>query len=634
MKKFALDDGFKARILETVEVFERQVLLFPIAVMSLATLALFCSGRCSAWQWWMSATAVCVWPFFRNPPKRALAADALFAATLAVVKWWLPPMSLDPVSYADMCTYHLPMVRLLAEGWNPVTDPSAEGIVASLGLDMWGMHHLHVAFLSKTVAIFCAVAYKVVGDPYALTFPCVDFLWLGAGLTMFRVFKGSMRLLGLVAATRFCHFLPVIGATYGGGMFVDVCMALASLGLVFTMYDDLRKDRFSFLQLVAFSVWMMNTKLTGLLCAFVCWSLFAAVALWRHRADARATLARFAGTGFVLVCFLALLSYIPLGTSWRTYGHPLYPYETADAEAHPVRDISWELKMGNADAQSMGRIGTLSYAYLSPSLTRKVYGKATGRGDFSPWRHVWGGGDEPTTRLDRLQIAAMLAVLFALPGMRVFGVMAACLLVSFPLQGIGYMRYQPWISAFEWLALLAVAERCVSWAARRRRGSRFANAVIAAVFAAVALHVAIYAGASVDSKVSASASVPAKVYAPYESFCDAFDSYPEEVRRSVEGHAETFSKYTAFVNNLKLLMRETGRDGVCEVLAFSDGDDHVEAQKTWRKSPFGWIEPPSEGESPPTGKSGAQGRFGVLKAALHAYFVTYPRLFWHGITSM
>ena len=321
---------------ETVAIFERQVLVFPLLVVLFACTSFLFGGRCAAWQWWTAVAAVTLVPFARRGQWRsALGAAGLFALLLFALRCLIPPFVWDDTSCADMPVYHLPMVQLLIEGWNPVADPMADGIAASLGLDLWGMAPLHVAFLPKTLAVFSAVAYTFVHDPYALTFPLPVFLWISVLLQAFRSFRGFPR---LAVSAAIVGILPIVTLQ----MPVDLCVAFSSCGLLLTMQDALRRKKCDWLALGLWAAWMMNLKLNGVLGAFVFCAVFVAATIWKNRIEWKQWFGRFAAFGGVLVLLWALVSWNPLGTSWKYFGHPLYPFKTIDANRFPVMDLTWE----------------------------------------------------------------------------------------------------------------------------------------------------------------------------------------------------------------------------------------------------------------------------------------------------
>ncbi len=439
-----------------LKMFERQVLVFPLLVVILACASFLFGGRCAAWQWWTSVAAVVLVPFARRGRWReALVAAGMFALLLFALRCLIPPLIWDRFHCPDMPVYHLPMIQLLIEGWNPVADPMAEEITASLGLDLWGMAPLHVAFLPKTMAVFSAVAFTFVRDPYALAFPLPVVLWLGVLLSAVRMFRGFPRL-ALVAAL--CFVLPMVVRR----MPVDLGLAFASCGLLLAMQDALRRKRVDWIALTVWCAWMMNLKLNGVLGAFVFCALFAIAKICRERKEWKSWIVRFAAFGATVAVLWGLVSWNPLGTSWKNYGHPLYPFKTIDAERFPIQDLTWDLEDGNDDFRAMGKMGCLAHAYVSPIATLAFYRWKTGRADFEPFCEWWAWSEFPDG-LVRAEIWLAFAILLLLPAGRLWGGGGLLLLVLVPDRMAGFTRYQPWLSALGCLAVVFAAE----WVAAR-----------------------------------------------------------------------------------------------------------------------------------------------------------------------
>lgn len=439
-----------------LKVFERQVLVFPLLVVVLACASFLFGGTCAAWQWWTAVAAVVLVPFARRGRWReALAAAGMFVLLLFALRCLIPPLVWDRCRCPDMPVYHLPMVQLLIEGWNPVADPTAEKITTSLGLDLWGMAPLHVAFLPKTIAVFSAVSYTFVRDPFALMFAGPFLLWFGVLLSAIRLFRGFPRL-ALVAAL--CFVLPMVISQ----MPVDLGLAFASCGLLLTMQHALRRGTVDWLALVVWCVWMMNIKLNGVLGAFVFCALFAVAKIWKERTRWRSWVVRFAAFGATVVVLWGLISWHPLGTSWKVYGHPLYPFKTVDAERFPIQDLTWDLEDGNDDFRAMGKLGRLVHAYISPEATLAFYRWKTGRADFKPFCEWWAWFEFPDD-LIRAELWLAFAVLLLVPAGRLWGIGGLLLLVLVPDRMAGFTRYQPWLSALGCLAVVFGAE----WVADR-----------------------------------------------------------------------------------------------------------------------------------------------------------------------
>ena len=368
---------------DALALFERQVLVFPLLVVVLSSAAFLFGGRCAAWQWWTAVAAVVLVPFARRGRWReSLVAAGFFAILLFALRCLVPPLTWDDTLCVDMPVYHLPMIQLLVEGWNPIADPTAKNITAALGLDLWGMAPLHIAFQPKTFAVFSAVAHSFVGDPFALTFPGPFLLWLGVLLAAIRTTRGFVR---LALVSGIVCILPMVDFR----MFVDQGLAFASCGLLLAMQDSLRQKKCDWLALAVWGAWMMNLKLNGVLGAFVFCAFFAVATIWKNRTEWKKWIARFAAFGCVLVALWGFVSWNPLVTSWRAYGYPLYPFKTVDAERFPVKDLTWDLGNGNDDYREMGKLGLLAHAYLSPKATIAFYRWKTGRADFEPDCEWW-----------------------------------------------------------------------------------------------------------------------------------------------------------------------------------------------------------------------------------------------------
>ena len=434
-------------------IFERQVLVFPLLVVVLACASFLFGGRCAAWPWWIAVAAVVAAPFVQKDRRRsALGAAGLFALLLFALRCLIPPVVWDHPSPSDMQSCHLPMIQLLIEGWNPVADPMAKEITASLGLDPWGMAHLHIAFSMKALAVFSAVAFKYIGDPYALTFPLPLFLWLGVFLSGIRAFRGFARW-AVFAAIVFV--LPMVARQ----MPVDLALAFASCGLLFTMRDALRRKKCDWVVLGIWAAWMMNLKLNGVLGLAIFAAAFAVAKIRKERGERKRWLARFAAWFSIMLLVTGLISWNPLGTSWRRYGHPLYPYRTVDAERFPAMDLAWDMQLGNNDLRLMGRTARFAHAYLSPTATVAFLRWKLGRSDFDPECEWWRLNGYLPDAYVRFELWLAFFFLLLVPAGRPWGIGGIVLLFLVPLPMIGYTRYQPWLSALGCLAVVLGLER-------------------------------------------------------------------------------------------------------------------------------------------------------------------------------
>ncbi len=434
-----------------LETFERQVLVFPLLVVVLACASFLFGGTCAAWQWWTAVAAVVLVPFVRKDRRRAaLGAAGLFALLLFALRFLLPPVFWDVMEGDDMSSCHLPMAQLLIEGWNPVSDPTEETIVASLGLDIWGMAPQHIAFMPKTLAVFSAVAYTFIEDPHALTFPLPSILWLGVLLTALRLFRGFPK---WALVSSLIGILPLV--TWQ--MPVDLSLAYTSCGLLLTMQDALRRNRHDWIALTIWSAWMVLLKPNGVFGFFVFFLVFSIMSFQQEKF----AWLRLATKFFSWLAILALLSVLilwnPLGTSWRTFGHPLYPLRTVDAERFPTKNLTWDLGIGNDDFKKMGKVGLLAHAYISPSATIAYYRWKLERPDFDPDAITWAHPEFPNSSV-RVGLMAMFAVLLLLRRGRPWAIAGLLLLFLMPARYIGFTRYLPWFSSLGCLAIVFSAE--------------------------------------------------------------------------------------------------------------------------------------------------------------------------------
>ena len=473
-----------ARLREPVRRAECAVLFFPVAVTVLAAVALLCGGRVAAWQWWVATAAAFAWlALWRGAGMRArLAACGAFAVVLAGI--WVAAGCVVSPGGSDNAVYHLPAIRLLIEGWNPVYAPTPEALAASMGVEPWETRLWHLLSMPKGVWMFCAVAHLFTGAPFALLLPLWPFLFLAAAGQVWRL----TRPMGWGARLAAVALLWAWAPAHGG--ITDAAVCLGGVGVLAAMARALAGERGVALPLVCLSFWMMVSKQVGLLACFVFWACFAAVLLWRARWAAVPRLAAFGG---VLMALFLVVCANPYLTSWRHYGHPLYPMVSADEARFPAHDLTEDFSICNADAQAMGHVGSFVNAYLSPWLAARYYEWRLGRGDFAPNRYVWWQTNPEACEAAPLPAGERWGLLAAFAAVALFGgrrlrfvwVAAAVGLFAFPAVYFGFLRYAPWVALVKALGVAATAD----WAARR-----LPKAGRAAVWGALALAVGVVGG--------------------------------------------------------------------------------------------------------------------------------------------
>ena len=232
--------------------FERQVMLFPLVVVVLASLSFLCGGACAAWQWWTSVALVLALPFAARADRRdALKAGGLFLLTLAVLygcvrltrdSWWV-----------DAVAYHLPATRLLIDGWNPFAAATPSALGAAMQIDPEEMRMLHVLFLQKAVWVFNAAAFFFYGDVESVTTPLEFYAFFMAAVVLWRAldtWRWPFRLLLVLALWVCCagHSSEVLWIP---AMTVvdDVC-AMTIFALMVVMARDLARCTVSWERLV------------------------------------------------------------------------------------------------------------------------------------------------------------------------------------------------------------------------------------------------------------------------------------------------------------------------------------------------------------------------------------------------
>ena len=655
---------------ETAAIFARQVLIFPLLVVILVCTSFLFGGRCAAWQWWTAVAAIVLVPFARRTQLRApLRAAGLFALLLFSLRCLLPPFVWDDTTCPDMTICHLPMIQLLIEGWNPVADPMAEGITASLGLDLWGMAPLHVAFSAKTLAVFSAVAYSFIRDPYALTFSLLVFLWLGVLLTAVRMFRGFVRW-ALVAALVFV--LPLVAWR----MPVDLAEAFASCGLLLTMLEALRRKKCDWIALAVWGAWMATLKLNGAMGLVVFVAAFAITKIRKEPTTWKGWIPRLAAWLTIVAMTTALVSWNPLGTSWRMFGHPLYPYQTIDEERFPVKDLAWDLQIGNHDFAMMGRIGLFSHAYLSPKATNAFYKWYLRKPDFLPEGTWWGWKEYPSSTF-RIFLWLMILVLVIMPNGKPWGVSGLVLLSFVPIAMVGFTRYQPWLSALGCLTVALLSEWIES-----RTNAHQQRVLVRLIFAGLFLS-ALFGAYRQFPKIEWKSAERRTVHSVVRT---SFWPGPVKIRAHFAPYVRNFvpryNYLTCKENYCRLLMKELGRgnatsiepaDGIVRLLdlegewderkwvpGFSKTDDTMEdcalprsentetegpsetmANRLWTDAPFGYwvvVSPKTTHFAEYYRRTESNSNKGGRKAsdrfieAFHAWFVTYPKEVWRRMT--
>lgn len=436
-------------------ILERQILLFPVVVTLLAMTTLLCGGSVQTWHWWGAVALVCggaLW-LGRSSPRRTLVALLAFAAMLGLV-WvftWLQPDR----GWHDPVGYHLPAIRLLMEGWNPIYAATPEAIAETMGVNPSEMWFWHVLAMPKSAWIFSAAAAKFTQAPMALFFPIFPFLFATAAATVWRFFGERKLWVRLLA-------LGVLWAITPAAFFtlIDRIQALGAIALLAGMGCVLKGRRPDWTALIVHSFWMASSKQIGAISCVLFWVLFSCAWLWQERQQVWPVVRRLACVAAVIGALLCVVGISPYLTMWLNYGHPLYPVKTTDEAVHPTVNIVADFYNLNADARAMGHLGSFVNAYISPSLAVAYYRWKLDRETFVPMGETWSQHGElgsPQRAATRIPLLICFAILLLLGGRleRLMGISLTIGLLLMPTVMLGYMRYIPWIWFSALLALHA-----------------------------------------------------------------------------------------------------------------------------------------------------------------------------------
>lgn len=419
---------------------EPSLLIFPVLVtVGLATMFLF-GGHLSAWHWWgavIVVTGVCL-------ARKQWKSGAWFLAFLAGL-WLLAGLSLY-LSHIDYLFYHFSGIRLLIQGWNPVTQSTFTDL-EQMGVALNELRPYHMLFMSKAVWYFTASAYTFTQTPFNLLFPLFAFLFCSTAMQLCRMLNFTHWGVRLLACALLWNM------TIPSDILVDSVVTLAGIGLLCTMVRALRGDNGVFLPLIVFSFWMMTAKLPGLLSCFVFWVCFSVALLIRSRA----AFLKLAFLGGILLVLLCITCASPYYTAWRDYGHPLYPTKTVDEVQTPAFDLTGGAFKPNEDAAKMGYIGSFWNAYISNSMAMAYYRWKLEDPDFAPTRPTWQEYNplpapdlptSPTPSKVRVKFLVSFLILLVL-GRKKFAFLSIALalgMIAYPPENFGYERYYPWIN--------------------------------------------------------------------------------------------------------------------------------------------------------------------------------------------
>ena len=213
----------------------RLFLVFPMSVVVLAFLAFCLGGRCAAWQWWLATVLAVASGFWRASVRDGIRRGGLFLAWMAVV-WIGCGLAVAP-NWFDEAVYHIPAVRMLADGWNPLIDCTPEALLRTTGLSAGDFRVDHVVFMPKIVWVFSAVAYFYTNDVLNPLVPILWFLWPAAIMRVWRTMEGAPLVWRLLA-------VPLVYClVFNSAYVVDAVVQLAAIGLLLSFEESLSGRR-------------------------------------------------------------------------------------------------------------------------------------------------------------------------------------------------------------------------------------------------------------------------------------------------------------------------------------------------------------------------------------------------------
>ncbi|MBR3582471.1 MAG: hypothetical protein IKO01_03390 [Kiritimatiellae bacterium] len=434
--------GFLRSLAAAVAALEGPLLVFPVLVIEIvAATFLFPGGRCGAWQWWLAVAGTVAWAYGRAGNRRSgIAAAGGFLAVLGFL-WLLSNATVVEARY-DMLRCHVPAVRLLIGGWNPVWGGTPEGIQAATGVDPSSLYALHAVSMPRGVWYFAAAAWFFAGNPHNLLFPLLPLLLAGTALVLLDAFRGLPRTWRILAVAALAGLMPDWTNP------LDAALDLCAIGLLASFRDWLRGGRWNALRIGAFTVLMAVAKPNGLLQAMLFWAIAAILGGLRGRI--RPCRRPVLCTGLLAVALVVtVVTSSPLISPWGWFSHPFQSLAADDGARIQAEKLTADFLDRNEDAAAMGHVGAWFNAHVSPGLVRAFYRARTGREDFFPESLTWGQAihepGTPTTAGWRLAFCTLLLLLLA--GGRGGRFVALCLLAAtwtLPTEMLGYRRYVPW----------------------------------------------------------------------------------------------------------------------------------------------------------------------------------------------
>ena len=462
--RFAASARAVVREVCTFEFLGLATMLLPALMASVG----FFFGKTVSPIYFYAAVAILTSAAFLVGWRRGLAYLALLAVCTVLTMYTFSYVGTDAQSY------HFPMQYLLHHGWNPIFDSTVEKFkVLTDETQLW---HYHALFLPKFSALcgaivaaafhlfegdaflgyILAVSLLVVSAKFARRYWSCSALWcvLFAGVM---TFSNSIvcLILGLVDYSSYSSF----------------CISM--LSLVLYVRDRRVSDLATFAVAACICMTLKTTGIVncGLLVLMTLPLLFKRTAYWRA----------LLWIGIVV----AIVGASPLLTNWIQYGSPFYPSMTFSSNVDAI-DLTSDF-IANGDAQNMGYLSRICYAWISPDLAIAATRLLSGNSDFSP---VFKGSGALVSGNGPMFNALLLISVCLLIVARKNVITWLCVVVFVssnfaPVKYIGYSRYFPQIWAIFPLAVMNFAFTTKD--ASIRRGTKSIRMIVCVLlFAALA----------------------------------------------------------------------------------------------------------------------------------------------------
>ena len=427
MKSSILRFGVQARaVIREVCTFEFLGLATMLLPALMASVGFF-FGKTVTPVYFYAAVAILTCAAFLAGWRRGLAYLALLAVCAALTMY-----TFSYVGY-DAQTYHFPMQYLLRHGWNPVFDSTIEKFGALVGdAQLWFCHTLFLPKFNELCGALVASSFHLFSGDAFFGYVLVACLFAACMKFAKRYWQSPMRWCALFASV--LAFSPRMTAIQNG--YVDystyASFVISAFALVLYQRDRMLADLMTFFFATCIC---MVSKTTGILCCGML-VVLALLQLYRRLAYWRVLF----GIGVVV----AIVAAAPLLTNWIQYGSPFYPSLTFNTNV-PVVDITSDFTC-NGDAQSMGYLSRICYAWISPELTVAAIRLLSGKSGFNPIFDIHGGVAGIGLWFNALLVISVALLAFS----RKNAVTLLCAVVFAssnlaPLKFIGFSRYFPQI---------------------------------------------------------------------------------------------------------------------------------------------------------------------------------------------